>query len=116
MIDPKLIEHLFEIIEWHRTWIAVKDFGEVEEYAAANGDRVGTIRCRVLRFEVRVGTQDYNRGQILAVPEFELQAAIERLSLDKSFKHRLDSLTLTYDDVNNLVNAASWGQIELELE
>lgn len=117
MIEPDLVAHLLYIIRWHCTWIDVLDFntyGETVILDSAN--RITKIRCRVMRLEVRVGKFGFQRFQILSLPEPDIESAICQLSAQSAFRKRVQMKELTFADLNRIIEIASDGAIELELE
>lgn len=104
-------------ISWHRTWIDVLDLNTFGEMAMIDGSsHVTTVRCRVMRLEVRVGRFGFQRLQILSIPEPAIEDAIFRMSVQPAFRSRVKDRKLTYADINTIIEIASEGAIQLELE
>lgn len=69
------------------------------------------------RFEVRVGMNGYERGKIISIPERRFDESISSIAAtDGDFKNRLDTLSLTFKDINRLFGLATWNAISLGLE
>lgn len=116
MVEQEVVDNIRTVFDWHCTWIAFKDFGQLEEFVKEEGNEIFKIVCRVLRLEVRIHNDIYVAGQIISIPEFELASAIERHSLNASFRRNLNSRQLTPEDINLLIYSATWCQINPELE
>lgn len=109
--------HLIEIIDWHRTWIKAVDFGSYHTGIAVYDKSIVKVPSRIFRLEVRIGLYGYRRGVIISIPEELLDRAIsDCIKHDASMSARLNSLSLTFNDVNMIFSKASWGTLELELE
>lgn len=109
--------HLIEVIDWHRTWIKAVDFGTYRRGVALTDASVIKVSSRVFRLEVRIALYGYRRGMIISVPEERIDKAISACSAqDRSLISRLDSLSLTFSDVNMIFSKASWGTLDLGLE
>lgn len=114
---PDLAGHLLDRISWHRTWLAVKDFGKYVQMPVRDGGRQPeVVSCRTLRLEVRVAREGYRKGQCLSVPEPAIDRAIRKMSEQSEFRRRVTQRQLTCDDINRIVSMASDGTIDLELE
>lgn len=112
-----LAEHLIDVIDRHRTWIKAVDFGSYRRGVAVTDASVIRVPSRVFRLEVRVALYGYRRGMILSIPEGRIDEAISACSLqDSSLISRLNTLTLTFSDVNMIFSKASWGTLDLGLE
>ena len=116
MVEPGVIENIKSVFDWHRTWIAFKNFGEIEEFVEGDNGRIFRILCRVMHLEVRIHNNGFDKGQLVSIPEFELESALERHKLSPDFKRRLAAGELTAEDVNLLIYSATWCQINPELE
>lgn len=116
MLEQGIIDNIKSVFDWYRTWIAFKDFGTIDEFYSADGTQVGRLLCRVLRLEVKIDNADYHAGQLISIPEFELEAVLDRLSANSSFKRRLTTRELNAEDINLLIHSATWCQINPELE
>lgn len=112
-----IASHLIEVIDWHRTWIKAVDFGTYRRGVALTDASVIKVSSRVFRLEVRIALYGYRRGMIISVPEERIDKAISACSAqDWSLISRLDSLSLTFSDVNMIFSKASWGTLDLGLE
>lgn len=112
-----LANHLIEIIDWHRTWIKAVDFGSFRTAIAVYDKAIVKVPSRIFRLEVRIGLYGYRRGTILSIPEEQLDRAVsDCVRQDSSMAARVNSLSLTFNDVNMIFSKASWGTLELELE
>lgn len=117
MISPDLVAHMVHTISWYRTWIDVLDFNTYGETAILDAsNRVITIRCKVLRLEVRVSKFGFQRFQVLSLPERAIEDAISQLSTQLGFRTRVKELKLMYSDINKIIEIASEGAIQMELE
>ena len=116
MVSRDVIENIIKVAKECSTWIKPIDYGDKHEFVERN--RFGLVRreCKVLRFVVYAASQDCVVGQEILIPDFELQAAIDRLSIEPEFSRHLSKCRLTASDVNRLVLSATWGQLDLELE
>ncbi len=75
------------------------------------------VTSKVFRLEVRIGLYGYRRGTIISIPEGRIDKAISDCSgHDSSMIARINTLSLTFNDVNMIFSKASWGTLELELE
>ena len=75
------------------------------------------VTSKVFRLEVRIGLYGYRRGTIISIPEDRIDKAISDCSgHDGSMIARINTLSLTFNDVNMIFSKASWGTLELELE
>ena len=111
-----LTKHLIEVIDWHRTWIKAVDFGSYRRSVAVTDASVIRVPSRVFRLEVRIALYGYRRGMIISVPEERIDKAISACSaLDRSLISRLNTLSLTFSDVNMIFSKASWGTLDLGL-
>lgn len=112
-----LANHLIEIIDWHRTWIKAVDFGSFRTAITVADKSIVKVPSRIFRLEVRIGLYEYRRGTILSIPEEQLDRAVsDCVRHDSSMAARVNSLSLTFNDVNMIFSKASWGSLELELE
>ena len=117
MIPHDLATHLLDVISWHRTWLAVKDFGTYGTAPVLDTQGQMTfVNCRLVRFEVRIAKSGYRRFQTVSLTEPAIERAIRRLSMQSDFKQRISERQLTYRDINRLVLLASDDTIDLELE
>lgn len=117
MIPQDLVDHILHIISWHRTWLAVKDFGSISLATHLRPDiEIRIIKCRVLRLEVRIERDGFYKHQLLSIPEFAIEDAIRLLSFDTGFKLRVKSRSLSFKDVNEIVRIGSFDSIPLELD
>lgn len=69
-----------------------------------------------MRFEVRVSKLGFQRFQVLSLPEPAIEDAIRQLSNQPGFRSRVKELKLTCADINKIIEIASEGAIQLELE
>lgn len=112
-----LANHLIEVIDWHRTWIKAVDFGSFRNGVTVNDASIMKVTSKVFRLEVRIGLYGYRRGTIISIPEDRIDKAISDCSgHDSSMIARINTLSLTFNDVNMIFSKASWGTLELELE
>lgn len=112
-----LADHLIEKINWHRTWLMAMDFGTEAMTVSVSDTGIRKCICKNFRFEVRVGMNGYDRGMILSIPESRFDASISSIAaIDGGFKNRLDTLSLTFKDINRLFGLATWNAISLGLE
>lgn len=112
-----LANHLTEVIDWHRTWIKAVDFGSYRNGVAVSDASIMKVTSKVFRLEVRIGLYGYRRGMIISIPEDRIDKAIsECASHDSSMIARINTLSLTFCDVNLIFSKASWGTLSLELE
>lgn len=112
-----LANHLIDIIDWHRIWIKALDFGSYHTGISVYDKSIVKVPSRIFRLEVRIGLYGYKRGVIISIPEELLDRAIsDCIKYDTSMPARLNSLSLTFNDVNMIFSKASWGTLELELE
>ena len=112
-----LANHLIEVIDWHRTWIKAVDFGSFRNGVSVNDASIVKVTSMVFRLEVRIGLYGYRRGTIISIPEEQLDRAVsDCVRQDSSMTARVNSLSLTFNDVNMIFSKASWGTLELELE
>ena len=116
MIPQQVLENISEVIDWHRTWIKVKDYGTLEEFVIENNNSISRTVMQTFRLEVRIHNNGLDAGSILSIPFSDLESAIQRFSSNNGFKRRLDSFQLTYEDVNQIFHYASLCQLDLELE
>lgn len=112
-----LANHLIEVIDWHRTWIKAVDFGSFRNGVAVNNASIMKVTSKVFRLEVRIGIYGYKRGKVISIPESRIDNAIsDCIVLDSSIIARINTLSLTFNDVNMIFSKASWGTLELDLE
>ena len=112
-----LANHLIEVIDWHRTWIKAVDFGSFRNGVSVNDASIVKVTSMVFRLEVSIGLYGYRRGTIISIPEEQLDRAVsDCVRQDSSMTARVNSLSLTFNDVNMIFSKASWGTLELELE
>ena len=116
MLPEAVLKNIFEVVNWHRTWIKALDYGTLEEFVVADRSGLSRTVCPTFRLEVRIPNEGFYKGQVISIPYFEIEAAIERHCADKSFSHRLEKCELNYQDVNLLFQTASWCDLQLELE
>lgn len=116
MIPQQVLENISEVIDWHRTWIKVKDYGTLEEFVIENDNTINRVVLQTFRLEVRIHNNGLDAGSIISIPYSDLESAIQRFSINKGFKQRLDSGQLTHKDVNQIFHYASLCRIDLELE
>lgn len=112
-----LANHMVEVIDWHRTWIKAVDFDSFRNGVAVSHASIVKVTSKVFRLEVRIGLYGYRRGTIISIPESRIDKAISDCSgHDSSMIARINTLSLTFNDVNMIFSKASWGTLELELE
>lgn len=112
-----LANHIIEVIDWHRTWIKAVDYGSYRNGVSPEDAAIVKVSSRVFRLEVRIGLHGYRRGMIISIPEDMLDKAVsECCRRDFSMISRLNTLSLTFKDVNLIFSKASWGTLDLELE
>ena len=112
-----LANHLIEVIDWHRTWIKAVDFGSFRNGVALNDASIMKVTSKVFRLEVRIALYGYKRGTIISIPEGRIDKAIsDCVRHDGSMIARINTLSLTFTDVNLIFSKASWGTLSLELE
>ena len=94
------------LIDEYRTWVKVD-----------NANQFPCV-CRTLALRSMFRYRHYRKGTIWLIPETELDLALNRLKLhDIKFARRLKrgAENIGYNDVNALIQYATYGIINLEL-
>lgn len=116
-MDDRLAIHIAEVINWHRTWLMVLDFGTYSPVISKSPRATRKTLEPTFRLEVRVGMYGYRRGAVIAVSYTQIAGAISTLAAaDPELKKRLTDLSLTYHDINRIFKLATWDAIDLDLE
>ena len=104
------------LIKEHQTWLYVLDCDPQKEFVTLSGYEMKKTRCRILRLVSKYRTRQSYKGQIFMIPEFWLNNAIKSMKRNPGFNNRLVKKRLSISDVNALVDEATHGLINLELE
>ena len=57
----------------------------------------------------------YEQGHVWDIPEYNLEKAVRSLKRGSRFKERWNKETISPDDIEEIINRASYGFIRLEL-
>lgn len=104
------------LIRKYRSWMDVLDTDKSESFCFMVNGTMQKCHQRVLRLITKWPNNNYQRGQVLCIPEHELDKAIRRLSFNKDFARRIQSCQPTAQDVEAIILKASSGYLALELE
>ena len=116
-MDDRLAAHIAEVINWHRTWLMVLDFGTYSPVISKSPRATRKTLEPSFRLEVRVGMYGYRRGAVISVSCTQIAGAISTLAAaDREMKKRMTGLSLTYHDINRIFKLATWDVINLDLE
>ena len=106
------------LIDEYRTWVKVYNANHYEFCSVKLDERQFPCVCRTLALRSMFRYRHYRKGTIWLIPETELDLALNRLKLhDIKFARRLKrgSENIGYNDVNALIQYATYGIINLEL-
>lgn len=106
------------LIDEYRTWVKVDNAYHYEVCSVKLDERQFPCVCRTLALRSMFRYRHYRKGTIWLIPETELDLALNRLKLhDIKFARRLKrgAENIGYNDVNALIQYATYGIINLEL-
>ena len=106
------------LIDEYRTWIRVDDANRYDVRTVNVADRQKHCLCRTLALRSIFRYRQYRKGTVWTIPEAELDIALNSLKRrDKGFAKRLKlgADNILYEDVNVIVQSATYGIINLEL-
>ena len=115
-MEEDLLKHIAKIIDWNRTWIALRSIDEFRETATFMRNQMCLSLCRVFTLEIRISLNGFSKGDLIYIPIFKVNEEVKRMALIKDCNLRIQKRSMTYEDINQLFYNASEGLIELGLE
>lgn len=106
---------LASLIHTHRSWIAVHQSDCERMLMVQAGRELRPVRCRVLTLVALRPDGLYRRGHVWDIPEYNLDKAVRSLKRDLHFRERWNSGDITLEDVEAIVNRATFGFLHLRL-
>ena len=99
---------IVEIIRARRTWITVLHADRERNMMVQVGRELREVRCRVLTLVALRKHGLYEQGHVW-------EKAVRSLKRGSRFKERWNKETISPDDIEEIINRASYGFIRLEL-
>lgn len=106
---------IVEIIRTRHTWITVLQSDMERNMMVQVGRELHEVRCRMLTLVALRQHGLYGKGHVWDIPEYNLEKAVRSLKRNPGFKERWNKDAISPDDIEEIINRASYGFIRLEL-
>ena len=106
---------IVEIIRVKHTWITVLHADRGRNMMVQVASALRDEPCRVLTLVALRKHGLYGKGHVWDIPEYNLEKAVRSLKRDPRFKERWNKDAINPDDIEEIINRASYGFIRLEL-
>lgn len=109
-------QHIANVINENYTWIKVSDTKQHREFISQINGKSLKIQSRVLTLETCIACNHFKKGHIWHIPEYDLDKTASMIcKTDAGFRRRYIEGTLTFLDVETVINRSSFGLINLDL-
>ncbi len=102
-------------IRARHTWMTVLQADRERDLMVQVGRELHEVRCRVLTLVALRRHGLYKKGHVRDIPEYNLDKAVRSLKRNPRFKERWNKDVASPDDIEEIINRASYGFIRLEL-
>lgn len=109
-------QNIANVINENYTWIKVRDTKQRREFISQIDGKSLKIQSRVLTLETCIACDNLKKGHTWHIPEYDLDKTASMIcKTDAGFRRRYIEGTLTFLDVETVINRASFGLINLQL-
>lgn len=116
-MDKRLLDHIAHVANHHRTWVRVSNSNAQVVYSMIVSDEIKTVTLRALTLESYRNHYGFKRDHTWQVSEHDLRRGLVALyAKDPSARGRATTLHLSNDDVEYIIEKATYGIVKLELD
>ncbi|KAB2837290.1 MAG: hypothetical protein F9K49_00020 [Caedimonadaceae bacterium] len=111
-----LYQRIVTIINECGTWMEVADANHLVEFSMLVDGQFRKSLCPAILLRNYRSKWQYEKGHTWAITEYDMDKAIARMKAqDPSFRKRFSECRISYQDVERIIEKASFGIIKLEL-
>lgn len=116
-MEKCLLDHIAHVANHHRTWVRVSNSNEQVVYSMIVSNEIKTITMRALTLQSYRNHYGFKPSQTWKVSEHDLRRGLAALyDKDPSARGRAATLHLNNQDVEYIIEKATYGIVKLELD